>query len=109
MLKRITVNRFDSVSAGKVLGIIGVPVGILFGLLYGALNLIGNGSGFSNQPGEISLAVILVAMTLFVAPLVFGVFGFISGVFLAVIHNSTAHYFGGLIMEVEDDSEDDEA
>jgi hypothetical protein len=106
MLKRLTINRVDPVSAGKVFGIVSVAIGIMFSLVYGAWLMIELSVRITNRPGT-ELGIAFATIALFMAPLAFGVFGSVLGLLMAVFHNIAVGYFGGLVLEAEDDSEDD--
>ncbi len=106
MLKRITINRVDSLSAGKVLGGLYTVIGLFGGMFMGATMMIENAVIRGN--GQASFGVILGAMMLVVAPIGCGLLGFISGVLMSLFYNLAAGYMGGFVLEVVDDSEDDE-
>lgn len=107
MLKRLTINRIDPVSAGKVFGIISVVMGILFSLLSGAWLLIEYSVRLSSGPGT-GLEVIFAMMVLLIAPFGMGMFGFVLGLLMAMFHNTAVGYLGGLVLEADDDSEEDD-
>ncbi len=107
MLKRLTINRIDPISAGKVFGVINLVIGILYGLSVGMFLTYENGLGPSNGMGP-WFGMIMGVIALCVAPIAFGVLGFVSGLLMSVIHNSAVRYMGGLILEVIDDCEDDD-
>lgn len=107
MLKRLTINRIDPVSAGKVLGIVNVATGIMFSLVYAASMTIEFSVSTSSRSGG-GLGIIFSSVTLLIAPLAWGVFGFVLGLLIALLHNVAVGHFGGLVLEAEDDSEDDD-
>ena len=106
MLKRLTINRIDPLSAGIVLGCFGVAVGLLVGPVLGLAMMIDDGDRWIQSLG--GLRLVLGGVILILAPVFYGVVGFMTGLLMAVVHNTVVKFFGGLVLEVEDDSEDDE-
>ena len=106
MLKRITINRIDPLSAGIVLGCFGVAVGLLAGPVLGLAMMIDDGDVWIRSLG--GLRLVLGGVVLILAPVFYGMVGFMTGLLMAVVHNTVVKFFGGLVLEVEDDSEDDE-
>ena len=108
MLKRLTLNRVDPVSAGKVFGCLYAFLGIFGGMFIGGMMLLEAGvNRGGNGPGE-SFGLILGAMMLVLVPIGYGLMGFIIGLLMSLVYNLVAGYFGGLVLEVNDESEDDE-
>ena len=104
MLKRLTLNRIDPLSAGKVLGILHLAYGLFIGFIYGMIGLL-MAAGGGNQAG-VGLAI--AGGSIVILPVVVGIVGFIAGILAALVYNIGVGVVGGLILEVEDDSEDDE-
>ena len=108
MLKRITINRVDSLSGGMILGGLLAFIGLFGGMFIGATMILDSGIQQGNGPGGSSFGVIIGAMILILAPLGCGLMGFIGGLLMTLIYNLLAGYLGGLVLEVQDDSDDDE-
>ncbi len=106
MLKRLTINRIDPLSAGIVLGCFGVAVGLFAGPVLGFALMIDEGDRWIRSLG--GLRLVLGGVVLILAPVFYGVVGFMTGLLMAVVHNTVVKLFGGLVLEVDDDSEDDE-
>ena len=107
MLKRLTINRFDPVSMGKILGGIYAVLGLFLGMFFGAMTMLEGGINQGNGPFG-NFTVVLGGAFLILAPIIYGLAGFISGVLMSLLYNLAAGYMGGIVMEVVDESEDDE-
>ena len=103
MLKRLTFLRIDPVSAGKVFGVLHLVYGVFIGFIYATMGLAMVASGGNNA----GLGLAIASGSLTILPLILGVFGFLAGMVLALFYNLAASYIGGLVVEVEDESEDD--
>ncbi len=108
------VKRIHVVQAGLVLGVLYAGMGLLIGLIYGLVGLLvgvagissasGSGSG-SGSSGALELFAIFGGMGLFaiiLIPLMYGAFGFVSGMIGALIYNLTAKIIGGFKVDVVD-------
>ena len=104
MLKRLTFNRIDPVSAGKVFGVLHLVYGVFIGFIYAMMGLVMAAGGGNNA----GMGLAIAAASLTILPLILGIFGFLAGMVLALFYNLTAGYIGGLVVEVEDESEDEE-
>ena len=104
MLKRLTFNRVDPVSAGKVLGVLHLAYGLFIGVIYAMMGLAMAAGGGINA----GMGLAIAGASLMILPVILGIFGFLAGMLLALFYNLAASYIGGLVVEVEDESEDDE-
>lgn len=104
MLKRLTFNRIDPVSAGKVFGGLHLVYGLFIGFIYAMMGL-AMAAGGGNNAG---MNLVIAGAALMTLPLIVGILGFLAGMLLALFYNVAAGYIGGLVVEVEDESEDDE-
>ncbi len=107
MLKRLTINRIDTLSVGKILGSMYAFLGVFIGMFIGAITLLDGDFNRGNGPAG-GFAVVLGGMILILVPIGCGLMGFIVGVLLSLLYNLATSFFGGFVLEVEDDSEDDE-
>jgi hypothetical protein len=87
-----------------VFGILHLAYGLFVGFIYGIFGLL-MAAGGGNQAG-IGLAI--AGGSILILPIFVGMIGFIAGILAALVHNIGVGFVGGLILEVEDDSEDDE-
>jgi len=104
MLKRLTFNRVDPVSAGKVLGVLHLAYGLFIGVIYAMMGLAMAAGGGINA----GMGLAIAGASLMILPVILGIMGFLAGMLLALFYNLAASYIGGLVVEVEDESEDDE-
>ena len=104
MMKRLTFKRVDPVSAGKVFSVLHLVYGLFVGFFYVMIE-IAIDFGRGNYAGT---DLIFGATFLLILALILGIVGFIAGILLAVIYNLVANSIGGLVVEVDDESEDDE-
>jgi len=110
------VKRIHVVQAGLVLGVLYGGMGLLIGLIYSLVGLIvgvagissasssGSGTGAGGS-GVMELFAIFGGMGLLAAifiPLMYGAFGFITGMIGALIYNLTAKIIGGFKFDVID-------
>ncbi len=103
MLKRLTLKRIDPVSAGKVNAVLGFAYGLFAGFLYGAMGAAMMARGGPN--GQMGVMFVVAGAG---AAVVSPILGFIGGIIGALVYNLGAGFVGGLIMEVEDDSQDED-
>lgn len=100
----MVIRSIDSVSVGKVLGCLYAMVGVLIGGVFALISLLGvglgaNGNGNANAVG---IAAGLGVAALIIFPVMYGAFGFIGGIIMALLYNATASMVGGI--EVQTDS-----
>ncbi len=107
MLKRLTINRIDPVSVGKILGSMYAVMGLFIGMFMGAITMLDGGINRGNGPFG-NFGVVLGGMILILAPIGYGLMGFISGVLMSLLYNLAAGFMGGFVLEVVDESEDDD-
>lgn len=101
-----TIQRIGVLSAAKMHAVVMLAVGVLVGLIYGAI-LVGAGliamMGGSGG-GSVGLLVGGVAFA-FVFPLLYAALGFLIGALTAWVYNLAAGYIGGVEIELgQDDS-----
>ena len=108
------VKRIHVVQAGLVHGVLFAGMGLLIGLIYGAVGLIfgiigitsatSSGSGPAST-GAMELIALIGGMGLFgiiLIPILYGTFGFFSGMIGALIYNLTAKLIGGFKVDIAD-------
>ena len=88
-------------SLGKVLGSIYAGLGLIFGLIFAAVSLVGmsplaGAGGQSAVPGILFGGGAVIAL-----PLLYGFFGFVVGLVVGAIYNFVAKFVGGLELEVD--------
>ena len=100
----MTVRRFGVLSVGGITGILYAILGLIFGLLYaiivtsiGAITETG-----SVYPGLDSGGIGMVWLVgIIIAPIIYGVIGFIFTIISAALYNVIAPRIGGIKVELE--------
>ena len=97
-IKRIRIG-----PAAKVVGFIFALIGLIFGEVaaFLATRLQIDLSHLSDEIMGIPLRAALGLASLFVIPLIYGLFGLLLGALLAIMYNLTAGWFGGIEIEYE--------
>lgn len=96
--RKVTIKRIDIVSAGKIQGIILAFFALIFALLFALLVLL---VGVTSDDVRMGLggALLIVIM----APIIYGVLGFIAGIISALIYNAAASAVGGIQLDFKYD------
>ena len=81
-------------SVGKISAVISAIMGLIIGIIYA---LIGMVLLFSSD----AMLGILLISGIILAPLLYGVIGFVSGIIFAAVYNFVAKRFGGIEIEFE--------
>jgi len=94
------LKRVGIFSSGLFMGAGGACMGLIFGGIVVLMTLAGAGAA-QNGPGgnEVGMAIGMGVAAIFIAPLLYGIGGFIAGVFYAFVYNLIAGMTGGLEME----------
>lgn len=89
-------------SAARMYAAISAAAGLLFGLLFAALSVVGAGlAGTPSEGAPAWLAPLFGAGAVVAFPIFYGVMGLIAGAIGAVVYNLFAGVVGGLEIEVE--------
>lgn len=89
-------------SAGKIMGVLGVIGGLLVGLMFALISLAGVAAPQAPGGGDHALpAAFLGVGAIIFFPIVYGIFGFIGGLIYALLYNLAAGLIGGLELEFE--------
>ncbi len=83
-----TIKKFGVISAGKMLAAILAVMMFVVGLITGVISI---------TQGQILTGVIIILL----APIIYAVIGFITGVLWAFVYNIVAKKIGGLQVEIE--------
>jgi hypothetical protein len=92
ILKRIGV-----LSVGKIMGVIYAVIGVFVGGIFSLIAIVGSAAGRSNEfiPGFLAGAAAIV-----IAPILYGLMGFIGGIIMAALYNVFASLVGGVELEL---------
>jgi hypothetical protein len=102
----MVIRKIGVMSLGKLMAVMYAGIGLLLGGLYALFAVVGGGAMMA-MGGEENAALgggMVIGMGLaavVVAPIVYGIFGFIGGVISAFFFNLAAKYAGGLELEVQ--------
>ena len=94
-MTKVELKKIGILSLGKIQAIVMAIFGLIMGILY-AIGGIALESMF--QLGGTSLAI----ASIIILPIVYGIFGFISGVIGALIFNAAVKIIGGLELDFEE-------
>ncbi len=100
------VKRIGPLSAGKVTGALYALIGLVFGVIFALISLLGIaiGSLASNSSGSSTALFggvgVAIASVIFL-PVLYGVLGFISGLVSAFLYNVVAGLIGGIEVDIE--------
>lgn len=97
--RRVRLKQVEPVSAGVVMAAVNGIVGLLVGLGFLFVSLIGALSGGGDVP--VAMAIGMGLAGLIFMPLFYGVAGFLSGLIFAAIYNVIAGIVGGIVIHLE--------
>ena len=88
-------------SAGKVMGALGVVLGLIIGAFMALISLLGAAAQQAGD-GNAQLPAMFVGVgAIIFLPIFYGVFSFITGILYAWFYNMIAGFVGGLELELE--------
>jgi len=92
---RLTLRRVDIVSVGTTLGVLYAMLGLIIGLVAGGLMAVGvtSSAGSAEMLGARTGGGIVIVV---LAPIFYGVIGFIFGLILGFLYNLAARISGGI-------------
>jgi hypothetical protein len=95
-MKKVNITKINPLSLGKTIALITGVIGLFFGLV----GILFAGTQIMGGIGTTETIVILSMVLL--APVIYGILGFITGLIAAIIFNTASGYIGGLEMEIEE-------
>jgi hypothetical protein len=84
-------------SCAKIYGILHVAIGILFGLFFVLIGMV----GLAASPAQPKLGMIGILVIAALSPFIYGALGFVVGALGALLYNWIASSIGGIEMELE--------
>ena len=87
------IKKIDVWSLAKIEAIIGVILGLIIGILTFILPPL---------PGQEQTLKSLGVYAIFLAPIIYAIIGFVSGVVIAFLYNIVAKWVGGIKIKLED-------
>lgn len=101
----MVIRRIGVLSLGKLMAVMYAAIGLVFGLLYAVFAVLGGGALMAMGDSDAGIGGgMMIGMGLaavIVAPLLYGIGGFIGGVISAFFFNLASKYVGGLELEVQ--------
>ena len=93
----VRLRSVDVISCAKIYGILHMAIGVLIGLLFVLIGLI----GFAAAPGQQKFGMIGMLIFAALSPFLYGALGFVFGAIAALLYNWVASAIGGIQMELE--------
>lgn len=87
-------------SLGKILGSIYAALGLIFGVIFAGISLIGLAPIAEAGDAPAFVGLMMGGGAVIILPLLYGVFGFVGGLIVAAIYNFVAKIVGGIEIEV---------
>ena len=101
----MVIRRVGVVSLAKLMGLMYAAIGLLFGVVYALFAVIGGGAmlAMGGEEGAVGggmmMGIGLAAVVL--APIFYGIAGFLGGLISAFFYNLAAKYTGGVEIDVQ--------
>jgi hypothetical protein len=101
----MVIRRVGVMSAAKLMGLLYAGIGVIIGLLFALFSVLGGGAMMAAGGGEEAAmgGGAMMGMGIgfaIVAPIFYGVAGFIGGALSAWLYNIAAKYAGGIEIDV---------
>lgn len=101
----MVLKRIGPLSLAKISGILYAIIGLVAGFFIAAMAFIGAALGSNFDGGGRAFPGILIgAVAIFAAPILYGLMGFLSGLVSAVVYNLLTGVIGGVELEFEEKS-----
>ena len=98
----MVIRRVSPMSAAKIGGLLYAFIGLLIGAVMSlAFGAIGSLAGDSDLPHAPLMGMMMGAGAIVVAPIFYGVLGFVTSAVTAMIYNLLAGWIGGIEIEVD--------
>ena len=100
----MVLRRIDVLSTAKLLGILYAVFGLIGGVVFAVVSLLGLFVGSPDSAGPMAFGALFGAGALVFFPILYGVMGFIGGALAAWLYNVLAGAVGGIRLELENDT-----
>jgi hypothetical protein len=95
------IRSVGPLSVGKIFGAIYASLGLVIGLVFAFVSLVGAAIAANQQGAAAGLPPVALGIAaIFFAPLFYGLMGFIGGVITAALYNVAARFMGGIEIDV---------
>lgn len=99
----MVIRSVDSMSLAKVLSCLYAIVGVMLGAVFAVLALVGAGMPGNANPNAGGMMAVFGVASLILFPLIYGAMGFVGGIIMALLYNTTASMVGGIEIEFDRD------
>lgn len=98
----MVIKRVNALSAAKVMGLLGLGIGLVFGAFMSLGALVWGGAAFAagDEPGGALVGMIFGVGAIILLPLFYGCLAFVGGLIQALLYNVAARVTGGIEVEV---------
>ncbi len=102
----MVIRKIGVLSLGKLMAVMYAGIGLLIGALYALFAVVGGGAMMAMGGAEDAaigggMVMVMGLAAVIIAPIFYGILGFIGGVISAFFFNLAAKYTGGLELEVQ--------
>jgi hypothetical protein len=95
------IRSVGPLSVGKIFGAIYASLGLVIGLVFAFVSLVGAAMAANQQGAAAGLPPVALGIAaIFFAPLFYGLMGFIGGVITAALYNVASRFMGGIEIDV---------
>ena len=100
-VQRMVLNRLGVFSCAKISGVLYAGIGLIAGIFFSFFALLGTAIGFASEGGgaEALIGLFFGVGAVVVLPVLYGIFGFISGAVAGLLYNIAASAIGGIEVE----------
>ena len=104
-MSKLRINKLGVLSVAKVQGavmfVIGLIIGVIYGLAVIAISLLGAGIGGKGSLAVGGGGIVMGIVMMILFPVMYGAIGFVGGAISALLYNVFARMVGGIEMEIE--------
>jgi hypothetical protein len=102
-MQMTTIRRFDVLSVGKIMGATYGLLGLIFGLIFSFLAILGATAGLAAGNGgeDAVFGFFFGAGAIIFLPIFYGFMGFVAGIVGSAIYNLVAGFAGGIQVELD--------
>jgi hypothetical protein len=94
------VRRVGPLSFAKVMGVLYVLMGLLFGAIVSLISVVGGALAPHDEAGGMA-GLLFGAAAIVVLPIFYGVLGFVASLIGAALYNMVASFVGGIEIDVQ--------
>nr|WP_321498183.1 hypothetical protein [uncultured Methanolobus sp.] len=95
-MTKVSVTKISPLSLGKVIALVTGVIGFFFGL-FGLLFM-----GVQTAAGIGTSEIVAMLSMVLLAPIIYAIFGLITGLIAAIVFNEASGFIGGLELEIEE-------